>query len=84
MGKLKWLLYLLAVTFLSIPTAIVLMQDDITYSTTLISIFITAALVLAILGKMIDIYEKRIENKSVASDIGIIIGLLIVLVTRIV
>ena len=83
MEKLKWFLYFIAIMCLFIPISIVLMSDNVTYSSTFSNVVITMALVLVILGKMIDIYEKKKESKSYATDIGIIIGLSIVLVIRI-
>lgn len=83
MEKLKWFLYFIAIMCLFIPISIVLMSDNVTYSSTFSNVVITMALVLVILGKMIDIYEKKKESKSYTTDIGIIIGLSIVLVIRI-
>jgi len=36
--------------------------------------------ILVILGKIITIFDKRKETKNIAPDIGIIIGLLMVLI----
>ncbi|WP_239094247.1 histidine kinase [Bacillus sp. B15-48] len=62
--------------------SIVLMSDDVTFSSTFSHSIISTAFVLVILGKMITVQEKRKDNKRFASDIGIMIGLSIVLVTR--
>ncbi|MBM4763718.1 histidine kinase [Bacillus sp. B15-48] len=82
MEKLKWFLYLSAVLLVGVPMSIVLMSDDVTFSSTFSHSIISTAFVLVILGKMITVQEKRKDNKRFASDIGIMIGLSIVLVTR--
>jgi predicted tellurium resistance membrane protein TerC len=82
--KLKWFLYLSAVLLIGIPISIVLMDDNVTFSSTFSNTVISTAIVLVILGKMINIYIKRKENKSFVSDVGIIIGIFIVLVARLV
>ncbi|WP_249872505.1 histidine kinase [Oceanobacillus saliphilus] len=82
MGRLKWFLYLCAVLLIVIPTSIFLIFDGVTFPTTLSNTSINTAILLVILGKIITIYEKKKENKSLAPDIGIIIGVSIVLVTR--
>jgi predicted tellurium resistance membrane protein TerC len=82
MEKLKWLFYLIAFMLISIPTSIVLMDDDVTFSSTFSNTVISTAIVLVILGKLINVYKKRKENKSFVSDIGIIIGITIVLITN--
>lgn len=58
------------------------MDDSITFSSAFSNIIISTAIVLVILGKMLNIYIKRKENKSFVSDVGVIIGIFIVLVAR--
>jgi hypothetical protein len=84
MDKLKWFLYLSASLLIVIPTSVVLMSDDVTFSSTFSNIIISTAIILFILGKMITISEKRKGNKSFAPDIGAVIGLFIVLVFRLI
>ncbi|KHF39252.1 hypothetical protein [Halalkalibacter okhensis] len=82
MGKWKWLFYLVAILLIGIPISIVLMSDEVTFSSTFSHTVISTAMVLVILGKMITVFEKRNKKKSFASDIGMIIGISIVLVLR--
>ena len=82
MRKLKLFLYLSAVLLMGIPTSIVLISEDVTFSSKFSNTIISTALGLVIIGKSITLYQKRKDNKSFAPDIGVIIGLAIVLVTR--
>ncbi|WP_078427482.1 histidine kinase [Alkalihalobacterium alkalinitrilicum] len=84
MNKLKWFLYLSGASLIVIPTSVVLMSEDVTFSATLSNTVISSAIILVILGKMITILEKRKVNKSFVPDIGAVIGLFIVLVLRLI
>nr|WP_246879848.1 histidine kinase [Bacillus suaedae] len=79
---MKWFLYLSAALLIFIPISIVLMSDTITFSSTFSKIVISTGIILVIFGKVLSLLEKRKENKSFSTDIGIITGLLIALVAR--
>lgn len=83
MEKWKWCLYLTALLLIGIPITIVLLSDAITFSSSFSNTVTSTAIILFIFGKMITVHKKRKENKSYASDIGIIIGISIVLVARV-
>lgn len=82
MYKLKWFMYFSAALLIFIPTSVVLMSDDVTFSSLFSNVVISTAIVLVILGIMVTIFEKKKANKSFAPDIGAVIGLLIVLFIR--
>ena len=82
MYKLKWFMYFSATLLIFIPTSVVLMSDDVTFSSLFSNVVISTAIVLVILGIMVTIFEKKKANKSFAPDIGAVIGLLIVLFIR--
>lgn len=82
MEKLKWFLYFTALMIICVPTAIVVLTDDVTFSSTFSQTLISTAIILVILGKGITVFKKRNENKNFPADIGAIIGLSIVLLAR--
>lgn len=82
--KNKWSLFLYIIAFIIILASIfiVLVKDvalDVTLGRTLVSI----ALILVIIGKLLTVLEKRKANLRISADIGIVIGLLVVLVFRV-
>ncbi|WP_077617513.1 histidine kinase [Bacillus sinesaloumensis] len=84
MEKMKWFLYLSALLLIGIPIFIVLFSDDVTFSSTFSHIVLSIGILLFISGKLIAISEKKKESKRLAPDIGVVIGLFIVLVFRLV
>jgi hypothetical protein len=81
MGKWKMSLYLIAVLLIMIPLVTVLITD-VPFSSFFSHIVLSTAISLVIIGKLITIFEKRKENHSFVPDVGVVIGLFIVLVTR--
>lgn len=73
---MKAYLYIVAVLLVSVPMAVVLINNT-PFSSNLSRTVISIAMILIIVGKVITILEKRKVNKSYASDIGIISGLTI-------
>jgi len=55
---------------------------EITFSSFFSKIVISTALILIIVGKVVTIIKKGKKDKSISKDIGIIIGTLIVLVSK--
>ncbi|WP_223701622.1 histidine kinase [Sutcliffiella deserti] len=81
MEKVKWFLYLSAVLLVGIPTMLAIASGS-TFSSTVSNIIISSAIVLVVLGKLLTVHEKRKDNKIFSGDIGVIIGLSLVLVIR--
>lgn len=81
MGKWKFFLYLIAVLLIIIPLVTVLITD-VPFSSIFSHIVLSSAISLVIIGKLITIFERRKENHSFAPDLGVVIGLFIVLVIR--
>ncbi|GAA0730444.1 hypothetical protein GCM10008905_31760 [Clostridium malenominatum] len=75
------ILYIIAALLVFIPTSIVLVTE-FTFSSFFSKIFLSAALTLIIVGKILTIIKKSKNDKSIPKDVGIIIGLLIVLVSK--
>ncbi|WP_047985764.1 hypothetical protein [Ornithinibacillus californiensis] len=81
MNKLKLILYVSAVLLIAIPTLIVFISDA-SFSSTTSNTIITISIVFIVLGKVINIVEKKKENNRIAIDIGVIVGLAIVILLR--
>lgn len=81
MEKTKWLLYLSSFLLIIIPIFKVIITD-VPLSSFFSHSVISTAILLVIIGKMITIFEKRKESKRFAQDIGVIIGLSLVLFIR--
>jgi uncharacterized membrane protein len=81
MNKLKLILYVSAVLIIATPTLIVFISDT-TFSSTTSNTVITISIVFIVLGKIINIIEKKKENNRIAIDIGVIVGLAIVILLR--
>lgn len=64
-----------------IPISIVL-ATEITFSAIVSKILISTALAFIILGKIITVIKKGKNHHSIPKDIGIVIGLVIVLISR--
>jgi len=78
----KWrlILYLIAGLTLFIPILIVLLTDT-ALSNFYGNLFINTSIAVTIMGKILTVYKKTIENKEIPwGSIGTIVGLLIVLV----
>ncbi|WP_048571013.1 hypothetical protein [Clostridium cylindrosporum] len=55
---------------------------EITFSSFWSKLIISTALTLVIVGKIVTIIKKSKSDRNISKDVGIIIGLLIVLVSR--
>lgn len=75
------ILYIIAALLVFIPISIVLVTE-ITFSAIVSKIHISIALVFIILGKILTIIKKGKNDHSIPKDIGIVIGVLIVLISR--
>lgn len=78
MGKVRFSLYLSAILLIAMPTLFVLISDN-PFGSTFSQIVISSALIFVISGKSITLFEKVKVGQRFATDIGIIIGLFIVL-----
>lgn len=83
MGKMRIFFYLCAVLLIVIPTSIVLMTN-VPFSSTFSHLVISAALILIILGKLITVIEKRNIGEKIAPELGVIMGLSIVLILKLI
>lgn len=79
--RLSSILYIIAALLVFIPISIVLVME-ITFSAIVSKILISTTLTLIILGKILTIIKKGKNDHSIPKDIGIVIGLLIVLISR--
>lgn len=79
--RLSSILYIIAALLVFIPISIVLVME-ITFSDIVSKILISTTLTLIILGKILTIIKKGKNDHSIPKDIGIVIGLLIVLISR--
>ncbi|MHA6252955.1 histidine kinase [Oceanobacillus sp. CAU 1775] len=83
MEKVKWILFSSAALLITIPILIVIITDQ-PFSSTFSNTALFSALSLIILGKLITVIQKKKVNKIYATDIGMIIGLFIVLLIRVI
>ncbi|WP_068676694.1 histidine kinase [Oceanobacillus sp. Castelsardo] len=79
MSKWSYFLYLTAVLSIVIPILTVLMTD-VPFSSIFSHTVLSIAIILVIIGKLITIFQKRKEIKSFVPDVGVVIGLFIVLI----
>lgn len=79
----RWILYLIAVLIVCIPIFIVLVTDN-AFNSFYSKLFLNTAITFVIIGKILTVFKKTIENRDIPwASIGSIIGLMIVLVLRI-
>ena len=81
MEKIKWMLYIGALLLIGIPMLFVF-TESVTFSSFVRHMLIGSSIGLLIAGLVINAHQKRKANKSFTVDIGIAIGLLLVLVFR--
>ncbi|MFD2043423.1 histidine kinase [Ornithinibacillus salinisoli] len=81
-SKLNFILYVIVALLVLVPIFIMLVSD-VTFSESLRDTVVGSALALIIVGKVLTIIEKKKEKKRIAGDIGIVIGIFIVLLFRI-
>lgn len=83
LSNLNLIMYLIAALIVIIPMFIVAFSD-ITLSEFYSKLMISIALTFVIIGKSISVFKKSKGDKSIAADIGIITGILIVLISHLV
>ena len=81
-GKLTTILYYLAVLIIIIPVIIVFVTDT-PFNSYFSKIVIGTAGIFIIIGKLFVIINKKKENKSISGDIGILTGITLALIERI-
>lgn len=81
-GKLNFILYLMALLIVLIPICIVFVTN-VPFSATFSKISISTSLFLVITGKVLTLLKRDKGDKNIPTDIGIIIGLLIVFISNI-
>lgn len=79
-SNLNCILYLIGILIIIIPIGIVFVTE-ITFSSFLSKILLCSSLAFIIVGKILTANKKNKGDKSIPGDIGVIIGLLIVLVS---
>lgn len=80
-NKLSFILYVVAALLILIPISIVLVTE-ITFSSYFSKVTISTALACIIVGRILTLIKKDRKDKTLPIDIGIVMGLLIVLVSR--
>ncbi|GAA0783084.1 hypothetical protein [Hathewaya limosa] len=80
--NLNRILYVIASLIILIPISIVLITD-VPFSSFFSKIAIGIVLFFVIIGQILTLLKKKHGDKSIAVDIGIIIGILIVLISHI-
>ena len=81
MKKVSSLLYVVAAFFVMIPICIVLVTDK-PFTSFQSEMFTLGALLSIIIGKLVTVIDKRRNNEKLAKDIGILLGLVIVLIAH--
>lgn len=75
-------MYIIASLLVFIPIAIVFVTET-GFNSFVSKIIISTAVTLIILGKILTVIKKGKKDSSIPKDIGIIIGLLIVLISKV-
>jgi len=81
-GRLSRVFYLVALLIFLIPAAIAIVTD-VPFSSASSKIFICTALGFIIMGKLLTLLKKNRGDKSIPIDIGVLIGILIAFIARI-
>lgn len=81
-GILSRVFYFVALLIFLIPAAIVIITD-VPFSSSSSKTFICTALGFIIMGKLLTLLKKNKGDKSIPVDIGVIIGILIAFISRV-
>ncbi|MDQ0229892.1 histidine kinase [Metabacillus malikii] len=81
MNIVKWMMYSTALLIVVIPTTIALFSAT-SFSSSFSHTMITLAILLVIAAKLLNVVQKRQQNKTYAGDVGAVVGLLLVVIIR--
>jgi|GEM_PF-3896953 len=81
MGVIRRMCYRLAALSIILPLIYVMINQNVDFTGTSATMVINVAAVFVALGKFITIQQKKGEGKSFASEIGVLIGLAVVILS---